>query len=112
MKLLENGRLMRISCPTLLVLLTSAQCQQTAKVWFDKGVALYGLGKYNEVIQACDKAIQLKPDDAEAYNNKGLALDGLNKYDEAIQAYDKAIQLKLDLAEAYYNKGFALYGLG
>src|SRR5271157_4926196 len=93
MKLLENGRLMRISCPTLLVLLTSAQCQQTAKVWFDKGVALYGLGKYNEVIQAFDKAIQLKPDDADAWYNNGIALKALGRTTESNAAFAKAKEL-------------------
>jgi hypothetical protein len=40
----------------LLALMTSAQCQQTAEDWFNKGDLLLNLGKYNESIDAYNKA--------------------------------------------------------
>ena len=54
-------------------------------------------------MQDYDKAIQLKPDYAEAYSNRGNALKDLGRLDEALQNYDKAIQLKPDSLEAYSN---------
>ncbi len=42
--------------------------------WNNKGIALKDLGKYEEAIQAYDKAIEIKPDYHLAWNNKGIAL--------------------------------------
>ena len=36
------------------------------------GNSLYDLKQFEEAIQMYDKAIQLNPQDSEAYNNKGL----------------------------------------
>ncbi|OKH44640.1 hypothetical protein NIES2130_37820 [Scytonema sp. HK-05] len=57
---------------------------------------------------AYNKAIQLNPNDATAYNNLGNALREQNKLDEAIAAYNKAIQLNPNDATAYNNLGNAL----
>lgn len=92
----------------LLVLITSAQCQQTAENWFDKGLALYGQGKYEESIRAYDEVIRLDPKLPAAWFNKGLALDDYGKYDEAIHAYDEAIKLNPNYAKAWCNKGNSL----
>ena len=56
----------------LLVLMTSAQCQQTAEQWFDKGLALYNQSKYDEAVMAYNEAIRLDPQYAAAWSNKGL----------------------------------------
>jgi tetratricopeptide (TPR) repeat protein len=53
---------MRFICATfvlLLVMMTSAQCQQTAEDWYNKGIALNSQGQYDEAIQAFDEAIKL-----------------------------------------------------
>jgi tetratricopeptide (TPR) repeat protein len=83
------------------------------------GTALQVQGKLKEAVQAFDKAIQLKPDSAEAYSNRGNALKELGQvehavasYDDAVASYDQAIQLKPDFAEAYYNRGNGLRDLG
>ena len=39
-----------------------------------KVLALYNLGKYEEAIKCYDKAIEIDPNYADAWNNKGLAL--------------------------------------
>jgi len=58
-----------------------------------------------------DRAVEIKPDLAEAYYNRGIALQGLKLLEEAIDSYDRAIEIKPDLAEAYYNRGIALQEL-
>jgi len=85
---------------------------QSSIVMGTLGTALSEQGQLKESIQIFDKAIQLKPDFAEAYNNRGNALEQLGQLDEAIQNYDKAIQLMPDFATAYSNRGVALKRLG
>ncbi|MEH2174668.1 tetratricopeptide repeat protein, partial [Nostoc sp.] len=57
---------------------------------------------------AYQKAIQLNPNDAYAYNNLGNALKEQKKLDAAVAAFQKAIQLNPNYANAYYNLGNAL----
>jgi superkiller protein 3 len=70
------------------------------------------LGRYEEALQAIDKALELNPDNSYAWNNKGIALRNLGRHEEALQAYDKALELNPDYSNAWYNKGIALYNLG
>jgi len=58
----------------LMIFFISASGQQTAEDWFNKGIALYLQNKYDEAIQAFDKAVEIDPQLAEAWNNKGIAL--------------------------------------
>ena len=82
------------------------------KDWFKEGNALSDLGKFQEAIECYDKAIEINPDDAEAYYNKGNTLYNLGEYQQAIECYDKAIEINPDGVEAYNNKGNTLYKLG
>jgi tetratricopeptide (TPR) repeat protein len=50
-------------------------------------------GKYRECIEAARKAIQLRPDYAEAYNNIAAAYEGLKMWDEAIAAAKAALRI-------------------
>ena len=49
-------------------------------------------GNYEEAIDCFDKALELYPNFAEAYNNKDLALAKLGMNNEAIVCYEMAIQ--------------------
>jgi tetratricopeptide (TPR) repeat protein len=58
------------------------------------------------------RAIQAKPNDAEAYNNLGIALAGQGKWAEAIQRYEQAIKIRPDYAKARISLGLALAAQG
>ncbi|HON37088.1 MAG TPA: tetratricopeptide repeat protein, partial [Methanothrix sp.] len=77
----------------LAVLCAPTLGQTTAIDWYNKGIDLDSQGKYDEAIQAYDKAIEIDPQYTEAWSNKGVTLAEQGKYDEAIQAYDKAIEI-------------------
>jgi tetratricopeptide (TPR) repeat protein len=77
----------------LMRLMTSAQCQQTADDWFNKGVALDDPGKYEEAIKAYDRAIEINPQDTKAWYNKGTVLKALGRTIEADAAFTKAKEL-------------------
>jgi tetratricopeptide (TPR) repeat protein len=76
--------------------------------YLNRGTDFYQKGEYELALKGYDKAIELKPDDANARNNRGVALDELGRYDEALKAFDKAIELQSDYANAWNNRGVVL----
>ena len=78
-----------------------------AEANYFRGNAYHYKGDYDRAIADWDRAIQLKPDYADAYNNRGLTYDSKGDHDRAIADYDKAVQLKPDFAEAYLGRGAA-----
>lgn len=94
------------------LLITGAPTLDAAS-WLDKGNnALKNLIRPDEALQAFDKAIQLDPNNAEAWSAKGAALVQLGRPDEALQALDKAMLLNPYLADPWSIKGGTLYRLG
>ena len=80
--------------------------------YLNRGIALYRRDEYELALDAFEKAIELKPDYADAWNNRGVTLGRLDRHEEALKACDKAIELKPDYADAWNNRGFALAKLG
>ena len=69
-------------------------------------------GKLDEAVACYRRALELKPDYAEAHNNLGNALKDQGKLDEAVACYRRALELKPDFAEAHNNLGIALKDQG
>ena len=65
-----------------------------------------------EADTASRKAVELDPDNAEAYASRGLALSLSGKFDEAGEKFEKAIELNPKLYEAHYFYARALFGQG
>ena len=63
------------------------------------------VGRYEEAIESCRRAIQLRPELAEAYNNLAWSYYKQNRYAEAVESCKQAIRLKPDFAMAHYNLG-------
>jgi tetratricopeptide (TPR) repeat protein len=86
---------------------------ESAEAHFDLAEAYdadpIGTGQNRCDIMAAEyiKAINLKPDFAEAYNRLAGVYGLMNKYEKQFKAFDKAISLKPDYAEAYCHLGFA-----
>ena len=66
----------------------------------------------DEAITQYQKALEIKPDYAEAHINLGSALQQKGRVDEAITQFQKALQLNPDYAEAHNNLGNALLQKG
>lgn len=64
-----------------------------AKAYFQLGLALMGLGRHQEEVEAYQEAIRLKADFAEAYDNLSIANDRLHDGARAIRNAIKARQL-------------------
>jgi len=58
------------------------------------------------------KAIELNPNDTDAYIGRGNVKVILKDYTVAIQDYNKAIELSPNYAEAYLRRGIAKIRLG
>lgn len=72
------------------------------------GTALHEAGRFDEAIRRYEKAVQLQPDYAPAYNNLGVTLRARGRVDEAIHAYERGLSLKDDYPDLHYNLANAL----
>jgi tetratricopeptide (TPR) repeat protein len=84
---------------------------QTAEDHINLSGQAYRIGDYQKCINEANKALELKPDFAAAYNNIGAAANKLKRYKEAKEASLKAIQLDSSSRFAKVNLDAAERGL-
>jgi Flp pilus assembly protein TadD len=72
------------------------------------GLTLYKSGRTGEALAHYRKALEIKPDFAEAHFNLGVLLANSGRMDEAIAHYRKALEIKPGFAEARINLGILL----
>jgi peroxiredoxin len=92
--------------------------KQSAECFFGMAQAYQGLAAYKNVVESCDKMIELSSADtkaqAQAYNLKGIALQSLadvkdqKKLQEAETAFRQGLALATDLPILSYNLGYTL----
>ncbi len=82
-----------------------AGANETSTDWFMKGLELYNDDKIDESLQAYNRALELDPNDSEAWNNKGIDEGLLGKYDDALVSFGNAVAINESYAEAWYNMG-------
>jgi tetratricopeptide (TPR) repeat protein len=66
----------------------------TAIDWVNKGIELVADAKFDEAIQAYNKAIEINPQDKIAWAKKGDTLKAIGRTKEANEAYAKANELE------------------
>jgi Flp pilus assembly protein TadD len=64
-----------------------------AKEQVDFGIKVAQDGLWNEALYRWEKAVQLDPTYAEAWNDLAVAYEHEGRFDDAKKAYDKALQL-------------------
>ncbi len=69
-------------------------------------------GRLDKAIARYRKALEIRPDFAEAHYDLGLIFARLDRLDEAITEYRNALEIKPDYAEAHNNLGSILARLG
>jgi len=77
-----------------------------------EAVRLHRSGRLHEALFSYSKAVQMKPDMAEAYCLMGDACRQMGSLQKALSCYQKALSLKPDHIEACHNAGLALKDLG
>ncbi|MEW6621427.1 MAG: tetratricopeptide repeat protein, partial [bacterium] len=61
--------------------------------YYNQGVALCKLRRYNEAVECFDKAINLNPAFQQAWYNKAIALQNLGKREQANKCFKEAQRL-------------------
>ena len=107
-------KVLRISLLLLLLFsLTTAICYgQTAKEYFDKGIAYLNKGMFDQAITELKKALEIDPNLAEAYTTLGAAYAGKGMLDKAIAEFKKAIEINPNYAMAHNDLGIAYLDKG
>src|SRR5437899_1625257 len=75
------------------------------------GDALYAVERYEEAVEAYDRAIAAEPNNEEAWNNKGFTFFMLGIHEEALACYEKALAINPRYKQAWYNKGYTFHGI-
>jgi predicted O-linked N-acetylglucosamine transferase (SPINDLY family) len=79
--------------------------------WYQLGMACLLQGKMDQAIDSFQKAVEQKPDFAEAQFNLGFALEHLGRLEDAMVAYRTLILRAPQLADAHNNLGNVLQKL-
>lgn len=81
--------------------------------WANKGVCLIQLGRFEEALHACKRAIEISNSDIfPARINGGYCLELLNRYDEALDSFEHILSFYPEDAYAWERKGLCLAKLG
>lgn len=70
---------------------------------FEQASAYEEQSKFEEALKACDAAIQMIPNYADAHNLRGIVLEGLGRKEEAALAYREAVHSDPTYSEAVEN---------
>jgi len=76
------------------------------------GAALLGLGRFDDAVAACTRAIEHDPEHVTARNTRGAALRSLGRPLEALADFDAVLARRPDHAQAHNNRGNALREMG
>ena len=88
-------------------LLISSCSNPLANNSFNSGLDKYEQGDYQGAIDDFTKAIEIHPQNADAYYNRGTTKGKLKDYQGAIADYNKAISFYPQSSIAYLNRGIA-----
>ena len=82
------------------------------EAWTNRGYALAGMQKYQEMRESCATATVINPDAVYAWNCQGEALHNLQQPEAAIEAFDQAVAINNQDPIFLINKSESLKVLG
>jgi lipoprotein NlpI len=83
--------------------------EQLAQIYYERGVVFDRVGLKALAQVDFNRAIDLKPDYAQAYNFMGVYYTQSQEFDNAFEAFDSAVELAPDYDYAYFSRAVALY---
>ena len=90
----------------------SAPVTTPAEEEYNKGIRAKRSKEWSVATASFRKAVELRPDYAEAWNELGYALRNTGNYPDSIKAYDEALRLKPRFPEALEYLGEAYVKMG
>lgn len=93
------------------IYITHAINSANATELYKQANTFYELQRYKDALTAYEKAVEIRPNYAQAWNGQAQTLSELKEYKEALAAYDKAIQIQPNYLEAWSGRGFVLNNL-
>ena len=79
----------------------------SAEALFRKGIVFMLAEHFDQALPCFEKAIQIKPDFADAHWFLGIAYSSIGRHSKAIAAYKTAIRIKPDDARVHYGLGMS-----
>jgi tetratricopeptide (TPR) repeat protein len=80
-----------------------------AEVWYERGFAFTGEGRYADAVSAFQNALSADPSHLNAWYYLGDTLFRLGRYEEALLAFQNATEVDPDFVEAYFSES-RVYG--
>lgn len=96
-----------IFCSLFIIIFYSANAQDTAGFYIEKGSGYYSKGNYDAAIYNFTIAISIDSGKAESYNCRGLAYYSKAWFDSAILDFSSAVELNPNYSFAFANRGNA-----
>jgi Flp pilus assembly protein TadD len=91
----------------LLVPAALAAAERSSRSQVDFGLEVAQKGLWQEARFRFERAVELDPNNAAAYNNLAVALEEMGEFDKARAAYEKALGLKPN--DLYIQQNFDLF---
>ncbi len=88
---------------------TAINANNKPEAFYQTGRYCQGQNRYDQAIEAYQKALAIDNKFVEARNGLGVILSRQGKYNEAIEAFKLAIQQSPNAAHLYSNMGYAYY---
>jgi tetratricopeptide (TPR) repeat protein len=82
--------------------------QPTASDYLNQSLVYYNQQNYAKCIEACQQALKLQPNFADAYSNMGAAYNQLKQWDKGIEACKSALKIDPSHKLAHGNLNWAL----
>lgn len=82
-----------------------------AAEWIDASYSLLNLDRYEEMIQACDRALAIDQNDWFVWWLKGVALSGCDLYEESLTAFDRGLAIDQNRTTMWSGRGDSLASL-
>ncbi len=80
--------------------LCDSEAEYTAIEWINKGKSCAQSEKYEDALECFDKALELNPENAEAYIGKGYILDKTGEIDKGMEYLEKGLKIEQSLDES------------
>jgi tetratricopeptide (TPR) repeat protein len=112
------GFMLLLAAPPLAAEMTPAPPRSrmppapSAEEEYRRGVAATRAKEWSVAAAAFGKAVEMKPNYAEAWNGLGYALRHQARYPESLKAYDEALRLRPDYPDALEYLGEAYVKMG